>query len=299
MYEETFTREIPPPQHKGIRFLSVIGGGLLAAVGLELFLIPHKLVPGGIAGLSALLAHLTEMRLGLFLFLFNLPFILLSRRQIDIRFALYTMLGLICLTIGSLALHHFPPVVSEPLAAAIAGGLCLGFGIGISIRFGGISNKTSEQGYVLLSGSLPKSAETVIMLLNCFILLFGGVLFGWDQAMYSIIAYLLAFEGIRISLRDLSRSQAVWITSSHCDEISKALHQTLERETKLVQTSGLSGRERHTLLSCQQDGGSHFDFNCEGMRRGQPHCRARSAGPGHRRFFPQKNQLKDDSAGLS
>ncbi|WP_438494124.1 YitT family protein [Paenibacillus sp. IHBB 3054] len=235
--------EYTPPQHKGTRILSVIGGGLLAAVGLELFLIPHKLVPGGIAGLSALLAHLTEMRLGLFLFLFNLPFILLSRRQIDFRFALYTMLGLICLTIGSLALHHFPAVVSEPLAAAIAGGLCLGFGIGISIRFGGISNKTSEQGYVLLSGSLPKSAETVIMLLNCVILLFGGVLFGWDQAMYSIIAYLLAFEGIRISLRDLSRSRAIWITSSHCDEISKALHQSLERETKLVQASGPAGQK--------------------------------------------------------
>lgn len=108
---------------KTLRLLSIVGGGLLAAVGLELFLMPHKLLPGGIAGLSALLSHVTEMRLGLFLFLFNLPFILMSRRQINLRFALYTMLGLICLTAGSLALHHFPAAISEPLPAAIAGAM--------------------------------------------------------------------------------------------------------------------------------------------------------------------------------
>ncbi|WP_249898282.1 YitT family protein [Paenibacillus sp. PK3_47] len=231
-----------PLQRKPVRILSIVAGGLLAAVGLELFLIPHKLIPGGITGLSALFSHMTEMRLGLFLFLFNLPFILLSRKQISLQFALYTMLGLLCLTAGSLALHSYPAVAGEPLTAAIAGGLCLGLGIGISIRFGGITGSAGDPGYLLLKGGPPKYAETAIMLFNCAILLCGGFLFGWDQAMYSIIAYLLAFEGVRISLRDLSRSRAVWITSRRCEEISKALKESLEREAKLVQASGPAGQ---------------------------------------------------------
>ncbi|WP_042200776.1 YitT family protein [Paenibacillus camerounensis] len=227
---------------KLIRILCVICGGLLAAVGLELFLMPHKLVLGGIAGLSALLAHLTEMRLGLFLFLFNLPFILLSRRQINLRFALYTLLGLFCLTAGSLALHHFPAVSADPLIAAIAGGLCLGLGIGIMIRTGGLSGNVREQGFLLTDGGPPKSAEVVIMLFNCGILLAGGMLFGWDQAMYSIIAYLLAFEGVRFSLRGLSRSRAVWITSSRYEEIRKALQLSLKRDVKLIQPGTKEGQ---------------------------------------------------------
>ncbi|KAI7254769.1 hypothetical protein KC345_g11223, partial [Hortaea werneckii] len=217
-------------------------GGLLAAVGLELFLMPHKLLPGGVAGLSALLSHLTEMRLGLFLFLFNLPFILLSRRQINIRFAMYTMLGLICLTAGSLALHHLPAATSEPLPAAIAGGLCLGFGLGSTVRFGGIYSVSGKQGVRLLNNSTPQSAEITIMLFNCVILLSGGLLFGWDQAMYSIIAYLLAFEALRYSLRDLSLSRAVWITSSNCEEICHKLQQTFEREVKIVKSDGPEGQ---------------------------------------------------------
>lgn len=203
---------------------------------------PHKLLPGGITGLSALIAHLTEMRLGLFLFLFNLPFILMSRRQISLRFALYTMLGLIGLTAGSLALHHFPAAVSEPLPAAIAGGLCLGLGLGISVRFGGLTAGSEQQSVRLLNGGPPKSAEMPIMLFNVAILLYGGSLFGWDQAMYSIIAYLLAFEALRFSLRDLSLTQAVWITSSKPEEIRRKLQQSLDREVKLVESSGPDGQ---------------------------------------------------------
>ncbi|WP_248548086.1 YitT family protein [Paenibacillus odorifer] len=223
------------------RVLTVIAGALLAAVGLELFLMPHGLVVGGITGLSALFAHTTEMQLGLFLFLFNLPFIFMSRKQVNLRFALYTVLGLTCLTIASLALHRFPAVFSDPLPAAMAGGICLGVGIGISVRFGGVNKQASDQGYSLLSGGPPKSTEVVIMILNCAILLFAGTLFGWEQAMYSIIAYLLAFEGVRISLRGLSHSRTAWITSSRCLDIQQAIASSLNREAAIAEGSGQDG----------------------------------------------------------
>lgn len=228
--------------HSFSRILTVIAGALLAAVGLELFLIPHGLVVGGITGLSALFAHTTEMHLGLFLFLFNLPFIFMSRRQINRRFALYTVLGLVILTLASLALHPYPAVISEPLPAAIAGGICLGLGIGISVRYGGTNEQASDQGYSLLSGGPPKSSEIVIMVLNCAILFIAGALFGWDQAMYSIIAYLLAFESVRFSLRDLSLTRTAWITTSRYEEIQHVLSNSLQREVALAETSDQEGQ---------------------------------------------------------
>lgn len=229
-------------KRKVSRIITVIAGALLSAVGLELFLMPHGFVVGGITGLSALFAHTTEMQLGLFLFLFNLPFIFMSRRQINARFALYTVLGLTCLTIASLALHRFPAVISEPLPAAMAGGICLGLGIGISVRFGGVNEHASDQGYSLLSGGPPKSIEFIIMLLNCAILLLSGALFGWDQAMYSIIAYLLAFESVRFSLRDLSLTRAAWITSSRYEDIQQDLMTYLQREVALAEVSDQDGQ---------------------------------------------------------
>ncbi|WP_189026645.1 YitT family protein [Paenibacillus albidus] len=220
----------------------MICGALLAAVGLELFLMPHGLIVGGITGLSALFAHTTEMRLGLFLFLFNLPFIFMSRKHINLRFALYTILGVVCLAIASLALHHYPAVISDPLPAAILGGICLGSGIGISVRFGGMYTQASEQGFSLLSGGPPRSAEVIIMALNCAILFAAGALFGWYQAMYSIIAYLLAFESLRLSLRSLSHSRAVWLTTKRPGEIQQVLLHSLQCEAALLAESWQEGK---------------------------------------------------------
>ncbi|GJM81074.1 hypothetical protein HMSSN139_35700 [Paenibacillus sp. HMSSN-139] len=62
------------------RAVGVIAGALLASAGLELFLMPHGIVVGGVTGLSVLLALKTEMQLGLFLFLLNLPLLLLYRK---------------------------------------------------------------------------------------------------------------------------------------------------------------------------------------------------------------------------
>jgi uncharacterized membrane-anchored protein YitT (DUF2179 family) len=257
---------------KSFRIMAVMAGGLLAAVGLELFLMPHGLVVGGITGLSALFAHTTEMRLGLFLFLFNLPFIFMSRKQINLRFALYTVLGLTCLTVGSLALHQFPAIIGDPLPAAIGGGICLGLGVGISVRFGGMNREdnASDQGYSLLSGGPPRSSEFMIMLLNCAILFAAGALFGWDQAMYSIIAYLLAFEGVRLSLRGLTPSRSAWITSSRCEEIQQVLKDQLNREAALI---GESGRDGLTgTLFCLTDKTEQAQLAAI-VRRSDPDCR--------------------------
>ncbi|MCT2197230.1 MULTISPECIES: YitT family protein, partial [unclassified Paenibacillus] len=60
-----------PPVSNLIRVTGIITGASLASVSLVFFLMPHGIVVGGITGLSALLALLTEFRLALFLFFLN------------------------------------------------------------------------------------------------------------------------------------------------------------------------------------------------------------------------------------
>ena len=57
-----------------IRTLFIFLGALMVSVGLEIFLVPNHIIDGGITGISIMLSHLTGIKLGMFLFLFNLPF---------------------------------------------------------------------------------------------------------------------------------------------------------------------------------------------------------------------------------
>lgn len=56
------------------RFIFITIGSILMGVGLELFLVPNNLLDGGIVGIAIILSHLTNLKLGIFIFLLNIPF---------------------------------------------------------------------------------------------------------------------------------------------------------------------------------------------------------------------------------
>ena len=58
------------------RLVFLTFGAVLMAVGLEIFLVPNKIIDGGITGISIMVSHITDFPLGIFLTLFNLPFCL-------------------------------------------------------------------------------------------------------------------------------------------------------------------------------------------------------------------------------
>ncbi|MFD3260238.1 YitT family protein [Paenibacillus lentus] len=221
-----------------IQVIGVILGALLASIGLELFLMPHGIIVGGMTGLSALFALYTEMRLGLFLLLLNIPFIVLQRRHLDTSFAICAVVGLFVLSLFSVVMHPFPAITEHPLLAALAGGTSLGLGLGLAVRFGGsLDPATSISRWSHFK--LPFSIEWILLLLNCSILIAAGFYFGFEQALYSIIAYISAFETVKIPLRGLpfTRPYIFHISSDHCPAIQRALKQRLNRKAQFLSES--------------------------------------------------------------
>lgn len=207
------------------RSLGVIVGALLASVGVELFLMPHGIIVGGMTGLSALLALKTEMRLGFFLFLLNLPILLLGRRNIHLSFGIFTVLGILVFSLGTIVLHPYPALTSDPLPAAMLGGASLGLGLGLALRFGGALDIAGKAVETLHYKRL--SPEKLLLLLNCGILIAAGFHFGFIQAAYSVIAYILAFEAVKFPMRHTRLAQVVRIKSRHSLAIQEQLQRSL------------------------------------------------------------------------
>src|SRR5690606_39924497 len=60
-------------------------GAIIAAVGLELFLVPNSILDGGVIGLSIIGAELTGFKMSLFIIILNLPFLFIGFRKIEDR----------------------------------------------------------------------------------------------------------------------------------------------------------------------------------------------------------------------
>lgn len=219
------------------RIIMIILGAILMAVGLELFLIPNLLLDGGIVGISIILSHLTGIQLGIFIFFLNIPFFYLGYKQIGKTFALSTILGITVLSLGTYFLHPVERFTSDLLLATVFGGIVLGIGIGLVIRYGGSLDGT-EILAILFNKTTPLSVGEIIMFFNLFIFTVAGFLFTWEQAMYSVLAYFIAFKTIDIVIEGLDESKSVYIISDYVDEVGQAIMDRLGRGVTYIHGEG-------------------------------------------------------------
>lgn len=232
-----------------IRILMVIIGAIIMAVGLEFFLVPNNVMDGGIVGVSIIASHLIGLPLGLFIFLLNLPFIFLGYKQIGKTFALTTALGITVLSVTTLLLHHFKAFTSDLLLATIFGGIILGLGVGIVIRFGGCLDGT-EVLAILFNKKLPFSVGEIILFINLIIFTAAGFVFTWEKAMYSVVAYYIASKVIDVVVQGMDESKSVYIISDDIDEIGRAIMDRLGRGVTYLHGEGAYTGDNKKVIFC-------------------------------------------------
>ncbi len=256
--EATLTEEIKNRmlQHQKLtkgkvakRALFLTLGAVLMAVGLEIFLVPNLIMDGGIVGISIILSHLTGVNLGLFLFFLNVPFFFIGYKQIGKTFAISTLYGIAIMSISTAVFHPVPAFTEDILLATVFGGIVLGTGVGLVIRYGGSLDGT-EILAIIINKKLPFSVGEVVMFFNLFIFSCGGFVFGWDRAMYSILAYFIAFKTIDIVIEGLDQSKSVWIISDKDHDIGEALMARLGRGVTYLKGEGAYTGDDKKVIFC-------------------------------------------------
>ncbi len=231
------------------RIIAITLGALLMAIGLELFLVKNRVVDGGITGVSIMLSHIIGIKLGIFLFLLNLPFVFLGYKQIGKTFALSTTYGITALSFFTILLHPAPAFTDDVLLATLFGGTLIGIGVGIVIRSGGALDGT-EVLAILFSKKLPFSVGNIIMFFNLFILTAAGFVFSWERAMYSLLAYYIAARAIDVVVEGLEQSKSVWIISSFSDEIADSINARLGRGVTFLHGEGAFTGDDKRVIFC-------------------------------------------------
>lgn len=231
------------------KYILLFIGSIIAAIGLEIFLVPNNIIDGGIVGISIMVSHVTGLPLSLFLVVLNIPFLYLGYAQIGKTFALSTLFSIVSLSYWVSVFHPIPGLTSDLFLAAIFGGIIVGIGVGLIIRYGGSLDGT-EIVAILLDKRTSFSVGEIIMFFNLFILTSAGFVFSWDKAMYSLVAYFVAFKVIDTVIEGLDESKAVMIVSDKPDEIAETLMARLGRGVTVLHGEGGYTKERKDVLYC-------------------------------------------------
>ena len=231
-----------------LSFLLITLGATLAALALEIFLVPNNIIDGGIIGISIMISYITKVKLSILTFVLNIPFLILGYKQLGKSFlikAAYAML------VFSILLEQFKPVpelTNDILLATVFGGLLLGIGVGFVIKFGACLDGT-EVVAILINKKTSFSVGQVVMFLNFFIYSTSGLLFGWDRALYSKLTYFITFKIIDMVSEGFEQAKAAMIITNHGEEIANSIYKHLGRTVTMLEGEGLISGKKVVLYA--------------------------------------------------
>lgn len=233
-----------------MRALIVIIGGFITAYGLEAVLIPNNVSDGGVTGLSIVSSQLIGIPLGVLIGVLNLPFVFLGYKQIGKSFAIFSVIGIASLAIGTSMMHHVPTIIQgDTLLVTVVGGIIIGFGMGLALRNGGALDGIDMLA-VLLSRKLPFGTSDLILFLNLFVFIIVSTVFGLQGAILSAIAYFIASKVIHIVEEGLSGSKTFKIITTQPEEMVETIRDRLGRSATYKLAQGGYSHEQFKEITC-------------------------------------------------
>ena len=222
-----------------LSFLLITLGATLAALALEIFLVPNNIIDGGIIGISIMISYITKVKLSILTFVLNIPFLILGYKQLGKSFlikAAYAML------VFSILLEQFKPVpelTNDILLATVFGGLLLGIGVGFVIKFGACLDGT-EVVAILINKKTSFSVGQVVMFLNFCI---------YSTSLYSILTYFITFKIIDMVSEGFEQAKAAMIITNHGEEIANSIYKHLGRTVTMLEGEGLISGKKVVLYA--------------------------------------------------
>ena len=231
-----------------LSFLLVAIGAVIAAFSIEEFLAPNNIMDGGIVGISMVADVYLPVPLSILTLIFNIPFLYIGFRQMGILFLARTTVGMAVFSGALQTFSVWHMATSEPLLATVFGGVVLGIGVGLVIRYGGCLDGTETMA-IVISKKSSLSVGQIILIFNLLIYTLVGILFGADRAMYSLLTYFITCKVIDLVEVGLDEAKAVMIITNEGQQIADEIYERLGRTVTLLEGEGLiSGKK--VVLYC-------------------------------------------------
>lgn len=232
-------------------YLLILAGAFIQALGMVYFLVPAQLISGGISGLAQVINHYTGWPIGTMTLIGNVPLFILGWRYLGGRkFAIRTVTAvasfslftdILTKTAGTVYLTH------DVLLNLLFGASILGVGFGLVYRGSGTSGGTDIVGRILNQRMGVPLTQSYLFVDSVSVLL-GGLSFGWDLALYGVIAIYVSGEAAEMISVGSAVFRSVIIISDQADEIADAIMTRMSHGVTYLDGTGAYSGQRKKVI---------------------------------------------------
>ncbi|MEN6411870.1 MAG: YitT family protein [Veillonellales bacterium] len=236
-------------RQKIVQYLVVGLGCLISGCSINLFLVPHHLLSGGVSGIAIIFYYLFKLPIGLQIFLMNIPLLYAAYRLLGRDYTIITIYGTICFSLavdGTRFLSN-TSLLSDSLLAALTGGVLSGIGSGLIFRVNG-----SGGGLDIVAGIIKKYYSLNVGIVgfgfNCVIMLVAAALFGFSLAVLTLIAMFVGASITDKVVEGFNNKKTIFIVSYKSEEIVKAILKEVGRGATLLKGEGAFTRQNKQVV---------------------------------------------------
>lgn len=239
--------------------LMAIGGSFLFALGANIFTVPMGFYNGGLIGAAQLVRtfivtvlHVNVGTLdlsGIIYYLINIPLFILAYRSMGRGFFFKSLICTTALTLFlSVIQSPAEPILEDPLAACLIGGIISGAGVGITLRYGASNGGADILGIFFSQKYKDFSVGRISLIINLIVYGIMAIYMDLAVTIYSIIyVVFLNLTLDRVHLQSINVEVQIF-TKEDPGKLKKLIFQELYRGATTWQAKGGYTDEPGTMI---------------------------------------------------
>ncbi len=233
------------------RILIITAASFILALNIKSFVRAGNLLPGGFNGITLLI-----QQIGLHFWDMDIPFspvnlalnaipVFISFRHIGRKFTGYSCLMIVLTGLFTDLIPGYP-LTNDILLVCVFGGILNAFAISMCLHAGATSGGTD---FIAIYFSEKYGIDTFnyIFIGNCVVLLIAGYLFGWNEALYSIIFQFTSTQFLHLLYKRYQK-QTLLIITAKPDEVYEQIRDTTHHDATLFKGTGCYSKKECNML---------------------------------------------------
>ena len=235
------------------RYLVIILGCVLYALGFQFFMYPNAIVAGGVTGVAMLINAFTRLPVGMLIIVLNVPLFLTSWRHFGLDFMIMSLVGML---LSSVFVDLFAMtgivMTGDPMLAAVIGGVIKGAGLGLVYYVGATTGGVDIVAKFLRQRFEQINFGTLILIMDTVIIvLYAASLGKYESAMYAVIAMFVVSKVIDLVLYGIDNSSLCYIISEQSEALTeRIMAEPLRRGVTILEGEGAYSHKHKQVLLC-------------------------------------------------
>jgi len=206
----------------------ILIGAFVLSVGYALFIVPHKLVPGGVFGLSIVAFELIDMSIGTIALIINIPLLIWGTKvlgKVTVLKTAFFMISSSFILDGIAVVTSKAVIIDDILVSGIFGGLLVGSSIFI-VKSGGATTGGSDIIARILVGKVNLQFNQLLLLMDAIVVVLGIITFkDYTMAAYCLITIVTTSKTIGHYAKQNEQHKTVFIFSENNSLIMQAINE--------------------------------------------------------------------------